>query len=201
MALIYKVSQWIERLIILNAIWLLFTIVGLGVFGLFPATAACFAVTRKWLNGESDLSIFKTAWSYFKQDFVKANILGYGSLAFGVFLFVDYQIFRSMAHPILNNLHYIFLLLMFIHFLGTLYIFPVFVHYDFKLWESFKHAFILVIARPMQTIAMLLGFILLYVFFNEIRFLIPFIGAGAAIMSFMAIAMISFPKVERSVTQ
>jgi uncharacterized membrane protein YesL len=46
------------------------------IFGLLPATAAMFAVARKWAMGEVDVPIFRTFWSSYRKEFWKVHTLG-----------------------------------------------------------------------------------------------------------------------------
>lgn len=55
----YRFAVWITRFAYLNLLWIAFSLVGLGVVGFFPATAAMFAVVRKWVHGEKDIPVFQ----------------------------------------------------------------------------------------------------------------------------------------------
>ena len=58
----YRAAEWISRLFLLNILWVVFTIVGLGIFGFGPATAAMFAIVRKWIiTPQEDFPLFKTS--------------------------------------------------------------------------------------------------------------------------------------------
>lgn len=46
-----------------------FTLLGLGVFGIMPATAALFAVMRKWIQGQDNVPVLKTFWQEYKGEF------------------------------------------------------------------------------------------------------------------------------------
>lgn len=58
---------WVMRLAYLNLLWLLFTLAGLGVAGLMPATAAMFTVTREWVKGNPDASVFSVFLRAYKE--------------------------------------------------------------------------------------------------------------------------------------
>ncbi|MFA9556724.1 DUF624 domain-containing protein [Evansella sp. AB-rgal1] len=45
---LYRVSEWLIRLAYINILWMLFTIVGLIILGIAPATATVFTIIRKW---------------------------------------------------------------------------------------------------------------------------------------------------------
>ncbi len=70
----YRICTWIMRMAYVNLLWVAFSLLGLGIFGFFPATAAMFVVIRKWLSSEQDIPVFKTFWNAFKTEFIKINI-------------------------------------------------------------------------------------------------------------------------------
>ncbi|GAF20232.1 hypothetical protein JCM19046_4941 [Bacillus sp. JCM 19046] len=56
---LYTWSDWAMRMAYLNIIWLLFTAIGLFLFGFMPATVALFTLVRKQLL-KQDVPVFKT---------------------------------------------------------------------------------------------------------------------------------------------
>src|SRR5699024_2229093 len=82
--------NWVTRLALLNVLALAFTIISLGVLGLFPALSASFAITRKWVSGETDIPVVRSFWKYFKKDFWKSNLLGYMIAAVSYILYLDF---------------------------------------------------------------------------------------------------------------
>lgn len=67
MKLFQTFSEWLFRLMWTNLLWIGFTILGLGIFGIMPATVAMFTVVRKWQMHETEISI----WSVFKETYFK----------------------------------------------------------------------------------------------------------------------------------
>jgi len=55
-----RALQWGVRLVWLNLWWTLFTLAGGVVLGFGPATVAAYGVARRWVRGESDLSVPRT---------------------------------------------------------------------------------------------------------------------------------------------
>ena len=41
-------GEWVIRLVYLNFLWIGFSLLGLGILGIFPATSALFSVLRKY---------------------------------------------------------------------------------------------------------------------------------------------------------
>ncbi|WP_017470770.1 YesL family protein [Amphibacillus jilinensis] len=178
--LLFQLAEWITRLAYLNLLWLTFTFLGFVIFGFFPATISTFAIIRKWIKGQTDLPIFKTFWSIFRQEFIKAN--GYGliiSIVGG--LSYTHLVFLSL-HRDSNLLFVQFPLYLFLFFalLTLLYLFPVYVHYNLGFFTVIKQAFLLMLIHPLHNIAMLIGISLTIFVFNYIPGL-TFFFAGSFI--------------------
>src|SRR5699024_10685272 len=90
----YKGCVWVTRLAYVNFLWVTFIILGLGIFGLMPATTAMFGVVRKWEMKE-EIKVFPTFWKLYKQEFVKANVMGVILFLIGYLLVMEFQILRT----------------------------------------------------------------------------------------------------------
>jgi uncharacterized membrane protein YesL len=180
-----------------NILWLIFTLLGAVIFGLFPATAAMFAIIRKWLIGKEDVPVFKTFWNYYRDEFFKTNALGLIFSVTGLLLYLDFKII-DFHNEVFNR---IFLTVMFlfasIYTVILLYIFPVFVHYDLKLLQYIKNAFLIGIANPIRTALMVLCLITAYYGLKIAPGLLPFFSGSLLSILLMTFAYQSINKVER----
>ncbi|WP_186580355.1 YesL family protein [Aquibacillus kalidii] len=151
---IYRLCEWIYRLAYINLLWILFTIAGGVVLGIFPATAAMFAVTRKWINGDDGHNIFKIFLQYYKRDFKESNVVGALLTVVGIFIFIDFQLIGSFGgvikYVLLGSLATVTIL----YSLVILYIFPVLTQYKNSVYKHFKSALIIGITYPLRTITM-----------------------------------------------
>src|SRR5699024_1459768 len=145
-----------------NILWLLFTVIGLGVLGLMPATAGMFAVVRKWIRGEDDLAIFKTFKDSFRAEFLKANILGYILLIVGYFLYLDIQFMRIQEGLFYQFFTYLIILVFFLYLITLLYVFPTFVHFELRMQQYIKWPLALGIMHPFITILVAAGLFAIY---------------------------------------
>ncbi|MFD1848623.1 YesL family protein [Oceanobacillus bengalensis] len=193
---LYSISNGIMKLIYLNALWIVFSLLGLVAFGFFPATAAMFAVARKWVFGETEIPVFKTFWKTYKTGFLQTNIIGFISALVGILLYVDLRFFQNSEHVLLSFLAFFIIFALFIYFAAVLYIFPMYVHFDFKTLEYLKQAIILVIGKPLNTIMIIVGSYLLYVVLSMLPVLWIFISGSLASVVLMWIASKSFPRHE-----
>jgi uncharacterized membrane protein YesL len=198
LGLIFRMSEWIMLLAYLNILWILFTLLGAVVFGIFPATAAMFAVIRKWLIGKNDVPVFKTFWNYYRAEFLKTNLLGLMFFVTGFILYLDFKIIEFQNEFI----HRIFLIVMFlstgIYTVILIYIFPVFVHYDLKLLQYIKNAFLIGVANPIRTALMILCLITAFFVLRMAPGLLPFFSGSLLSIVMMTFAYQSINKIERT---
>ncbi|WP_062047605.1 YesL family protein [Bacillus sp. JCM 19034] len=96
--------EWFTKLVYLNFLWVIFSILGLGLFGFFPAMAATFSVVHQWMNKNTDMSLFKEFWRAYKMYFIKSNVLGYCLGGMGVVLVIDLFVLNSSQHVFLHYL-------------------------------------------------------------------------------------------------
>lgn len=191
----YNILEWIMWLIYLNILWIFFTIIGLGLFGVFPATVSMFTVIRQLLLKE-ETSIFKTFFRTYKQEFFKANGIGLILAIIAYILYMD-LLFLDTIQGILYNLFQIGLIFISIIFLITLiYIFPVYVHFDLKFFQNFKHALLIGVFSPLINLAMIISFILLYYIYKLLPGLIPVFGFGLVNLLITVSVIFAFSRFE-----
>jgi uncharacterized membrane protein YesL len=175
---IYSISEWVMRLMYVNILWILFTLLGLIVFGFFPATTAMFTVIRKWVMKQHEIPVFKTFWLTYKSEFLKSSLLGLIIVCIGFFMYFNLKIIDATTVPSLKLLYIPNLIVILIFLLTLLYIFPVFVHFDVGVKGIIKNAFLLMTLNPIATFSMsiLSGFILFI--FYQFPGLIPFFSGS-----------------------
>src|SRR5699024_679089 len=126
---LYTISNWIFNIAFINILWIIFTILGLGIFGLFPATAAMFAVARKWIIlGERDFNVLPMFWKFYRQDFFKLNGFALLFYAFGFFLYFD------AAFLFLNSGFFLYLISGVLLFI---FVFIIFLFFFFFIFDIF----------------------------------------------------------------
>lgn len=152
--------EWIMKLAYLNILWLGFTLLGIGIFGFFPATITSFIMLKKFVvEGETEWTV-KQFFVCFKKMFFRSNRIGFfcwlilGSLGFNLHLVLTSEepLFIGLRIPLLMTI------------IGTLfmlvYIFPISVYGRRSLYQTFFSACCFALAFPVQT-AKVLGFLLL----------------------------------------
>ncbi|WP_440896940.1 YesL family protein [Amphibacillus sp. Q70] len=170
----YRITEWIWRFAYLNLLWLGFSLLGLGLLGVFPATVALYTVLRNWLINDSDISIIKLFWLTFKKDFLRANILGFILVGVGFVIWFNYQYLGTVTgfeHTIIAVFWY---MTMFLFILLILFLFPVYVHYKLPLLQYFKITIMFSMASPLALITLIIALGLAFQLFSLIPGLIPF---------------------------
>jgi uncharacterized membrane protein YesL len=194
---IYSISEWVMRLMYVNILWILFTLLGLIVFGFFPATTAMFTVIRKWVMKQHEIPVFKTFWLTYKSEFLKSSLLGLIIVCIGFFMYFNLKIIDATTLPSLKLLYIPNLIVIFIFLLTLLYIFPVFVHFDVGVKGIIKNAFLLMTLNPIATFSMsiLSGFILFIIY--QFPGLIPFFSGSLIGFLLMFISNYVFVKMDQ----
>ncbi|KYG27620.1 YesL family protein [Alkalihalobacillus trypoxylicola] len=200
MSAVYQATLWIMRLALLNLYWILFSVAGLFLFGVFPATAAMLAIIRKWLYRETDIPIFKTFAGYFRKEIIKSNIVGYMTLAIGAVLYIDYRFFMMSENAVLQGLGMILFVAFLFFILTSLYIFPIFVHLDVKGFHVIKKAFMMMIINPIPTLMMIFGLLGYYFIMSRLQGLLPLYGASLFGFINMISCYFAFRKVQEKQT-
>lgn len=153
---LYHIAEWITRLAYLNVLWVFFTIVGLGIFGFFPATAAMFAICRDWLNGKTGIPVFTSFWNYYRKDFFKSNVLGLLISFIVIIIAVDFYFIFVTSDTLIRWAYVPLLTLVILSMLFLFYVFPTFVHFDLKITGIIKTAFLVIFAKPLSTLVILI---------------------------------------------
>lgn len=188
-----RLGNWGLKLFFLNILWVLFSLVGLVFLGLFPATLAVFSVQRKLVLTSEDTPVFRTFWQAYKTEFVRANLLGYLLLAIGLFIHFDISIVQQLNHSTLNQLISIGLYALYIALLIiSLNVFPIFSHYNLKLVDYIKYSIVLTIAKPLQTVFLIIGTLILAWIYFRLPGLIPVFGISLFSLMVMKISSRSF---------
>lgn len=177
-----KAAFWMLKAAYINVLWILFTLAGLVVFGIFPSTIAMFTVVREWFRKE-EIPILPTFFQTFRKEFIKGN--GFGL----IFLFIGFILYYDFLLLNLNdgNLKFFYpvLLLVSVAYVFTLaFFFNVYVHFKLTFFQYLKQSFLVATASPMETVLIMGAIFLMYVVVTFIPGIIPlFTGSILAIVT------------------
>ncbi|WP_430510314.1 YesL family protein [Gottfriedia solisilvae] len=195
MGKLFTICEWIMRFAYVNLLWFLFSIAGLIVLGIFPATVALFTIVRKWILKETDFPIWRTFLTVYRKEFKNSNKLGMLLIFSGAFILFDVFFIRMIEGTVQFVLIIPLLIITAIYLMITLYIFPIYVHYEFKLMDYVKNALFLSIFHFHITLLMLISLLaILFLLVYQPGF-IPFFSMVSVAWILMFCGMYSFNRI------
>lgn len=208
---LYRICEWIMRFSVINVLWVICSIPfflallpilsaedpgqlsmilivsgAIAPFFLFPATAAMFAVARKWVMGDVDVPLVKTFFRGYKSNY-KQSMLGglIYSLLFLLFV-VNMRFYAEMTN------HFQFLSLFFMVMLVVLavslfHFFSILAHLRMTVLQIVKNSILITVGRPFTSILITVtNAVILYFSFVHFQWLLLFFtGSLIAYMTFM----------------
>ncbi|QFF97603.1 DUF624 domain-containing protein [Psychrobacillus glaciei] len=159
---IYNALEWITRFAYLNLLWILFSLVGGMIFGIFPATVAMFAISREWLTGNTDKPLLKSFWEHYRKDFIKSNILGLFIAVIVFFVVMDIYYIQANNNELLTWTYIPLFAFMLLFTMFLFYLFPAFVHYDLKVLQVIKNSFLFMLISPVNSLLIILCLVPLF---------------------------------------
>lgn len=194
---IYNVLEWITRFAYVNLLWILFTLLGGVVLGFYPATIAMFAVCRDWLRGDTGKPVFPAFWQYYRRDFVKSNLLGLFVTAIAAFIALDIFYIQTSS----EDLSWTYIPLFAFMLLFTMYLFylfPTFVHFDIKVGQVIKSAFLIMLINPINTLLIFICLGSIAVIMQTVPALAVIFGGSTFAYIIMWLALRSFNRVNKT---
>ncbi|MEL3970864.1 DUF624 domain-containing protein [Rossellomorea oryzaecorticis] len=184
------------KLAYLNLLWMLFTFIGLLIFGFFPATTAMFTIVRKWLLREENLSVFPEFWRTYKKEFLRSNGYGLIFMVIGYILYYDFT-FIGLNSGKLTFLVPVLLLILIWYIITLLFFFPVYVHFDLPFFKTLKQTLLLALTSPLELIQIAAACGILYGVASLLPGTIPLFTGSVLAVAVMWIGLRAFEKVGR----
>ncbi|WP_077624698.1 YesL family protein [Sediminibacillus massiliensis] len=175
---LYRSMEWITRFAYANLLWFLFTLMGGVLLGIFPATTALFALNREWLKGNGDLPVFRTFWTYYKKDFLKSNLLGLFLGAAILLIVIDFLFMHVNTNDLWKIAYLPLFGFMALFVLFFFYVFPAFVHFDLKVGQIMKNAFLIMLINPIHSFLMAVCLVSIFLIMRAIPALAFIFGAS-----------------------
>ncbi|ANX13797.1 hypothetical protein ABE41_017440 [Fictibacillus arsenicus] len=176
--------EWLVRLVLIQFYWVLFSLLGLVVFGLVPSTMAMFSVTRQLFLKNGDVPLFRTFKESFFNQFLKGTGVGAILLLVTGILYVDYRFF--IEHETMSVVAILILAISFFAGMIACFLFPVYAHYNVPVWEGIKKSVFVCLSHLHYGLIAVVGtglLMLLYVVFSGLLILV----GGSTIAMFLTI--------------
>ncbi|MBO0600588.1 DUF624 domain-containing protein [Sporosarcina sp. E16_3] len=196
-----QVMNWITRLLYLQLIWVVFCLVGLVICGIFPATFTMFGISRKWIRGNTDFPVFTTFKQMYKESFIKANILGWWIVLLAFSLYYYFDLISNFTGMISIILIAILITISLLFLVTSLFIIPVYVHFDVRLLMVIRHAVTIAISHPLHVLFMLATVITFYSLMLIVPGVFILIGISSFTLVLMIIANLAFNNIERKLNK
>jgi len=187
-----SIMSWITRFFYIQLLWIGFSLFGLVIGGLFPATFTLFGISRKWIREGANFPIFQTYLKMFKGMFIKANILGWFMVLFAFSLYFYYSWFIDEDTLFATLFLGVIFVLLILYLFIVLFLIPVFVHFDVSVLNVIKYAFITSISKPLYVIGMLFILIVNWFFWQFLTIIFLCIGISSMIFMLMLMAHTAF---------
>ncbi|GGJ51818.1 YesL family protein [Virgibacillus salexigens] len=191
-----KVMNWISRFAVVNFLWLLYSLMGLFVAGVFPATVAALGVSRKWIAGNKEIPIWRTFKEVYFKEFAAANVLGWILTAIGTVLFLNYKVLQVRQEEVVFMVPFAFYFVVIVYCLVVIWSFPLLAHYQTSIYKYMKHAFIIGLSKVHITLGIFVtSFGLIYLSISYPAFL-PLLFFSVFAFSWMWGAMYVFSQMD-----
>jgi uncharacterized membrane protein YesL len=148
----YRVSDWVTRIVYLNSLWLLFSLLGGVVFGLMPATTAMLAITNQWVAKESEVRVFAEFKRVYKREFLRSNLLGYGLVLTGGVMCADIYFFSQRTAVPFEILKFVLSGIFIVYALTALYVLPLITMYRLTWTGALRLSFVCAMTHVFRTV-------------------------------------------------
>src|SRR5690625_3113338 len=129
------------KIVRLNLVWLLFSVAGLFVFSLVPATVAASQIVQHWIKGNTEVKIMATFFDMFKKYYMRSQIVGLLLAVSYFILYIDFKFFLAIEHTTIKLIMMsILIILLFLLITMTIYIFPILTKTELSYGQLFKTA-------------------------------------------------------------
>ncbi|QSB15821.1 DUF624 domain-containing protein [Natronosporangium hydrolyticum] len=160
----------------LNALWLVFTLLGGVVFGIGPATvAACVLARRRTLGESIQARDFAVIWW---REVLRGSVVILPVVFVILALWSNYSFFSALG-PDASAVRLVTLVACVLAIAVGCYVGPLYAHYQLPLWSYFFHASRVALARPASTVLLLAIFATAAFITAAAPVLLLFISIGA----------------------
>jgi uncharacterized membrane protein YesL len=161
---------------LLNLMWL---VACLPVVTIFPSTTAMFGVVRDWVRGKES-SLTRTFLARFRENFGQSLLIGGIWMVFGVALVLDFLVANQLSYWPGVVMKSILVLASSVFAFGSVFLFPVMVHYDTDWKTVIKNSLLLSIGRLPTTVVCLVFLVIMVGLTVVVPFLVIITGSITA---------------------
>ena len=174
-----RIYRWLETatdFFLLNLMWL---VACLPVVTIFPSTAAMFCVVRDWVRGKEG-SLTRTFIARFRENLGQSLLVGTIWVVFGIALFLDFLVASQLSYWAEIVLKSVLVFVSTVYAFGSVYLFPVMVHYDTDWKTVIKNSLLISVGRLPTTLACLVFLVVMVGLTVVVPFLVVITGSITA---------------------
>lgn len=173
-----RVCNWLIDLVVLNLLWIIFTLVGGIIFGIAPASSATCSIIRNKINREEKMNVIRQFVKYYFSSFVEMNKV---MILLYMLIFIShfYCVMLIKFNPIFS---YIFIVIFLWMLLSFCYFISLYSNYKMTIVKYIKTSVLIVFFKIRYTLLLLLSFGILALIYYEIPLLFIFFGASSVLM-------------------
>lgn len=195
-----KINYFCRELVdflLLNLLWIGCTLLGLIAFGWAPSTVALLTVLRDKIMKNEKGGAVSVFWSTYKAEFKKANLIGIIIMFFAFIIYVNRSNFVVQEGQFFAVLYMLSTIAKWVLAIVTLYVFPMYVHYDTNILSYFSKSLTIIVLKPFMALCMALWCWIMYSLFAVLPGILPVVGIALFAYGIMAINFQLFMKNDR----
>lgn len=154
------ICRIIMNIFVVHAAFLVHTLMGAVIVGLFPSIAATYETYRAWLRADDHEWTARTTWTVFhrawKSELRGANLFGYPLFALGALLVWEaYVVSANGGGTIGLVASGLFLVLLVAYALFASFVWMIRAHFDEKIGWIIRYSLSMIVARPLCSLILL----------------------------------------------
>ncbi|MFC0473702.1 YesL family protein [Halalkalibacter kiskunsagensis] len=191
-----RILHWIVQLAVINILWFYYTLLGLFIGGVFPATLAALGLSRKLIMGNTDIKMWKTFKQIYREEFIRSNLIGWLLTIIGGILYMNYLAIANSSEELLFVVPFAFYFILFFYIIVVIWVFPLLAHYQTSWFSYIRSAIIIGLTKIHYTLAS--GLVVFTVVYFSLDFpgLIPFFSISLATIGCMWLSMQTFGQLD-----
>jgi uncharacterized membrane protein YesL len=146
---------------------------------IFPSTAAMFGVVRDWVR-KKEGSLTRTFITRFRENLGQSLLVGAVLTVFGVALFLDFVVANQLSYWAEIISKSVLVLVSTVYAFGSVYLFPVMVHYETDWKTVIKNSLLISIGRMPTTVVCLVFLVVMVGLTVVVPFLVVITGSITA---------------------
>lgn len=130
---VLNAAEWLWEVLVLQGFWTLYILRGAVFLGFFPATAAVYAVVRRWQRKSTEENTAVLFKLYYSEHFKTANKLGWAFLVITAVIVMNFLFIPVYGYEWVRvGMYALLIFLVFIMLILWVFLFPVLVHFDIE---------------------------------------------------------------------